>query len=225
MRASMLFKLANTLHNFCLGLLTFGSVSLPLWLIPTWIFGRAGILSSGRLALSTPSEEYPFLLYFSGCHFLPRGFGVSLTRTVIVLHPVLKESFSASYLRIQFRKRKGGGKRDFFLDCWGNRRMCDYPHNGIIRIRLPPRLMYGCNLLWQRQALPSAGLSFPLGLSCISYFGWAYPGHRPLQSAWFAFDYSEQWVGGAVDKYRRPGSIRGSPMGLGRHDHNKPRGW
>ncbi|EDR01350.1 uncharacterized protein LACBIDRAFT_333398 [Laccaria bicolor S238N-H82] len=48
-----------------------------------------------------------FLLHFSGCHALPRSFGVSLTRTVTVLHPVLKESLSASY-------RKGGGKREIF---------------------------------------------------------------------------------------------------------------
>ena len=127
-------------------------------------------MSSGRLALSTPSEEYPFLLHFSGCHFLPRGFGVWLTRTVIVLHPVLEESLSASYLRIQFRKRKNGGKRDFFwtVEAIG---VCVIIHTmeSFEFVCLHGRCMdaiYCGNL----KSFPHTCL-FPLGLSSMSYFG------------------------------------------------------
>lgn len=72
-----------------------------------------------------------FLLHFSGCHALPRSFGVSLTRTVTALHPVLKESLSASYVSIEVQKRKGGGKREIFgllrQRATANGCMCYYP--------------------------------------------------------------------------------------------------
>ena len=152
MRVSILFKLANTLHNFCLGLLTFGSMSL------LESSGGLGYCPPTVQRLAHPRKSIHFL-HFSGCHFLPRGFGVSLTRTVIVVHPRVVFCKLFAYT---VPKAKRWWKTRFFLDRWGNRHMCDYPDNGIVRIRLPPRSMYGCNLLWQRQVLPSA-LSFPLG--------------------------------------------------------------
>jgi hypothetical protein len=97
--------------NFCFGLLTFGKVFLCGQLVEISLESSGGLgyyyprpccteRSLGRISIS------------QAVIFLPKGFGASLTRTVIVLHPVPGESSSASYLGMKFRKRlgKGGGK-------------------------------------------------------------------------------------------------------------------